>query len=171
MRYNASEAFLVLSLRLHSYILSQRLCDRLPVVPNQSGIDPTCNFLFIGNFTAGVFLPVNTGLKWWYCSHTRNSLDNPNTTLPEICRYDACIVISKDHQHDGSISEGKISGGTYVIYKIKHTAEDIQQTWTEIFPFIQNSGYQMADKPILERYTGDMIYNDYCELCVPVIPS
>lgn len=98
-------------------------------------------------------------------------LDNPKTTLPENCRYDASIVISKDYQHDGSISEGKLSGGNYVIYKIKHTAEDIQQAWTEIFPYMQNSGYQIADKPILERYTGDMIYNDYCELCVPVIPS
>jgi DNA gyrase inhibitor GyrI len=96
--------------------------------------------------------------------------DNPETTLPENCRYDACIVISKDYQMDDSICESELSGGKYVIYKVKHTAEDIQKAWAEFFPALQNSGYQIDTKPILERYTGDMIANDYCEICVPVKP-
>ncbi|MGG0239187.1 AraC family transcriptional regulator [Bacillus rhizoplanae] len=94
--------------------------------------------------------------------------DNPETTLPENCRYDACIVISKDYQIDDSICESELSGGKYVICKVKHTAEDIQKAWAEIFPALQNSGYQIDNKPILERYTSDMINNDYCEICVPV---
>ncbi|MDV2686997.1 DNA gyrase inhibitor, partial [Alkalihalophilus lindianensis] len=32
-----------------------------------------------------------------------------------------------------------------------------------------SNGYQIDNKPILERYTGDMITSGYCELCVPVI--
>ncbi|WP_282942161.1 GyrI-like domain-containing protein [Paenibacillus sp. RC67] len=96
--------------------------------------------------------------------------DNPETTLPEKCRYDACIVISNDYQIDSSIYEGELPGGTYVICKIKHTAEAIQHAWVEIFPTLQNSGYQIDNKPIFERYTGDMINNEYCELCVPVKP-
>ncbi|MGG0185513.1 AraC family transcriptional regulator [Bacillus rhizoplanae] len=94
--------------------------------------------------------------------------DNPETTLPENCRYDACIVISKDYEIDDSICESELSGGKYVIFKIKHTAEDIQKAWAEIFPALHNSGYQIDNKPILERYTSDMINNDYCEICVPV---
>ncbi|HIW31388.1 MAG TPA: GyrI-like domain-containing protein, partial [Candidatus Paenibacillus intestinavium] len=36
------------------------------------------------------------------------SQDNPQTTLPENCRYDACIVISADVQIDNSIKEGEL---------------------------------------------------------------
>ncbi|WP_211749298.1 GyrI-like domain-containing protein [Paenibacillus sp. Marseille-Q4541] len=93
--------------------------------------------------------------------------DNPTVTLPENCRYDACIVISKDFQMDDSITEGEFAGGEYVVCQVKHTAEEIQKTWAEIFPAIQNSGYQIDDKPILERYIGDM-NNDFCEICVPI---
>lgn len=94
--------------------------------------------------------------------------DNPETTLPENCRYDACIVISEDYQLDDSICESKLSGGKYVTCKVKHTAEDIQKAWAEIFSTIQNSQYEIDNKPILERYTGVMINNGYCEICVPV---
>lgn len=96
--------------------------------------------------------------------------DNPETTLPENCRYDVCIVISKDYQMDNLVCEGELSDGKYAIYKVKHTVEDIQKAWTEIFPAIHNGGYQIDNKPILERYNSGMINKGYCELCVPVIP-
>lgn len=94
--------------------------------------------------------------------------DNPETTLPENCRYDASIIISTDYQIDDSIRESELSGGKYVICKVKHTAEEIQKAWAEIFSALQNSGYQIDNKPILERYAGDMINNNSCEICVPV---
>ena len=95
--------------------------------------------------------------------------DNPETTLPENCRFDACIVISEDSQMDDSICESELSGGKYLIYKVKHTAEDIEKAYAEIFPALQNNGYQIDNKPIMERYTYDMVNNHYCEICVPVI--
>ena len=94
--------------------------------------------------------------------------DHPETTPPENCRYDACIVISWDYQIDHSICEGELSGGNYAVFKIRHTAEDIQRAWTEIFPVLHNSGYQIDNKPIVERYRWDMVNKDYCEICVPV---
>ncbi|MFD2043478.1 GyrI-like domain-containing protein [Ornithinibacillus salinisoli] len=94
--------------------------------------------------------------------------DNPETTLPENCRFDACIVISKDYQMDDSICESELSGGKYLIYEVKHTAEVIQKAYVDIFSSLQSNGYQIDSKPIMERYTGDMIYNPYCEICVPV---
>lgn len=39
--------------------------------------------------------------------------DNPETTLPENCRIDACIVISEDDQIDDLISESELPGGKY----------------------------------------------------------
>jgi len=96
------------------------------------------------------------------------SQDNPETTLPENCRYDASIVISEDVQLDDTICEGELSGGKYFICKVKHTAEDIQKAWAEIFPALHNSGYQIDNRPILERYMSDMTEDDYCDICVPV---
>ncbi|MED3822552.1 GyrI-like domain-containing protein [Priestia flexa] len=94
--------------------------------------------------------------------------DNPETTPPENCRFDACIVISKDYQLDNSIYENEISGGKYLVYKVKHTAEDIQKAYTDIFSSLQSNGYQIDNKPIMERYTVDMVNNHYCELCIPI---
>ncbi|MEF3355896.1 GyrI-like domain-containing protein [Paenibacillus sp. GYB006] len=96
------------------------------------------------------------------------SQDNPETTPPEQCRYDACIVIPRDYQMNNIISESELPCGDYAIFKIKHTAEDIQKAWNQIFPAIQSGGYLMDNKPVLERYKGDMILDDYCEICVPV---
>lgn len=123
-------------------------------------------------------IEVMEGLKKW--AKNRNLLesailfaiprDNPETTPPENCRFDACVVISKDYQMDDSIYEDELPGGKYVIYEVRHTAEDIQKAYVDIFPSLQGSGYQMDNKPIMEKYVGDMVNNPYCEICVPVKP-
>ncbi|MBM4764729.1 GyrI-like domain-containing protein [Bacillus sp. B15-48] len=94
--------------------------------------------------------------------------DNPETTPPENCRFDASIVISQDYQLDDSIDEDELPGGKYVIYNVRHTAEEIQKAYANIFPSLQCSGYQIENKPIMEKYVGDMVNNPYCEICVPV---
>ncbi len=94
--------------------------------------------------------------------------DHPDTTPPEKCRYDACLVISNDYEIDEAVSKSELPGGKYAIYKVKHTAEDIQQAWDEIFTELLNSGYQIDDRPIFERYSIELVEQDYCEICVPV---
>lgn len=97
--------------------------------------------------------------------------DNPETTPPENCRFDVCIVLPEDYQVDDSVLKGELSGGKYVVYEVKHTSDAIQKAYTEIFQSLKSSGYKMDDnKPIMEKYTGDMFSNPYCEICVPVIP-
>ncbi|MFT8322759.1 MAG: GyrI-like domain-containing protein [Bacillus sp. (in: firmicutes)] len=94
--------------------------------------------------------------------------DNPEITPPEKCRFDACIVLSKEDQMDDSISKSELTSGKYLIYEVKHTAEDIHKAYAEIFQSLQSSGYQMDNKPIIERYTYEMVNNHCCEICVPV---
>ncbi|MBW7475559.1 GyrI-like domain-containing protein [Paenibacillus oenotherae] len=96
--------------------------------------------------------------------------DNPVTTHPENCRYDACIVIPEDYPIDDSICESEFSGGEYAICLVQHTAEEIQKAWAEIIPALQHSQYQIDNKPIVERYTGEMLVNEFCEICVPIKP-
>jgi len=94
--------------------------------------------------------------------------DNPETTLPEYCRFDACVVISENYKIDEAINENEISGGKYLIYEVNHTAADIQKAYENIFSAIQSNEFQKDNKPIMERYTGDINTNPNCEICVPV---
>ncbi|MDF2014991.1 AraC family transcriptional regulator [Priestia megaterium] len=94
--------------------------------------------------------------------------DNPEVTSPNNCRYDACIVISDGYQLDNDVSEDKLLGGQYAIYKVKHTAEEIQKAWATIFPDLLKKGYQVDAKPIFERYSGEATDINYCDICVPI---
>ncbi len=95
-------------------------------------------------------------------------LDNPASTKPEDCRFDACIVIDNDYLLDNTISERELLGGRYIMFKIKHTTEAIKEAYTKLHTWIQKSGYQMDNKPIMERYKADLLKNHYCEVCVPI---
>lgn len=95
--------------------------------------------------------------------------DNPETTKPENCRYDTCIVVSNDSVSDGYVKEGYIVGGKYAVFKINHTAEAVQKAWIDIFPELLRQGYQFDEtRPIIERYIVKMVNNHHCEICVPV---
>jgi DNA gyrase inhibitor len=94
--------------------------------------------------------------------------DNPETTLPENCRYDAGIVISDDYQIDDFVNESELFGGKYAVFKVKHTAEDIQKAWSKLFSELPNKGYELDERLIFERYMGEMVNDNYCEICVPI---
>ncbi|MEO4052513.1 GyrI-like domain-containing protein [Solibacillus sp. CAU 1738] len=96
--------------------------------------------------------------------------DNPETTKPENCRYDTCIVISNDFTvTDSFVNESIIVGGKYAVFIIDHTAEAVQKAWLDIFPALTAQGYQFdVARPIIERYVVKMVNNHQCEICVPV---
>ena len=96
--------------------------------------------------------------------------DNPETTKPENCRYDTCIVVSNDYLvTDDYVREGDIVGGKYAVFKINHTAEAVQKAWSDIFPELLRKGYQFDEvRPIIERYIVKMVNNHHCEICIPI---
>lgn len=95
--------------------------------------------------------------------------DNPATTLPEHCRYDACISLPEHPPAWTSVTYGVLPGGTYVVVTIRHTAEAVQQAWAEILPALSRSGHTPdRQRPVMERYTEDMVSRHLCELCFPV---
>jgi len=96
--------------------------------------------------------------------------DDPQTTQTENCRYDACIILA-DEQFPvgGSVQHGKITGGKYAVFTVAHTAEAVEQAWTEIFPALTDSGcLPDTSRSILERYSAEMIEKHLCEICVPI---
>mgnify|MGYP000865340345 CR=1 FL=1 len=96
--------------------------------------------------------------------------DDPETTKPEDCRYDTCIIISDDYSvTDGYVRAGRIAGGKYAVFKIDHTAEAVQAAWINIFPELSRQAYQFDEtRPIIERYIAKMVNNHECEICVPI---
>lgn len=96
--------------------------------------------------------------------------NNPETTMPENCRYDTCFVISDDYFiKNGDLSQGNIVGGKYAVFKIDHTAEAVQKAWNDIFLELTMQEYKFdKTRPILERYVVEMVNNHYCEICVPI---
>ncbi|PRA07160.1 MULTISPECIES: GyrI-like domain-containing protein [unclassified Paenibacillus] len=97
--------------------------------------------------------------------------DDPASTPPQNCRYDASIVVTESERLEDELVEiGELLGGDYLICKVRHTAEAIQQAWNVIIPHLQTSGYRMDNKPVIERYRWELLNQHYCEICVPVRP-
>ncbi|KQY94859.1 DNA gyrase inhibitor [Paenibacillus sp. Root52] len=96
--------------------------------------------------------------------------DDPASTPAQHCRYDAAIVMTKlKLVHSDAVEMSELSGGEYLICKVKHTAEDIQQAWNEIIPHLQKNHHTLDHtKPVMERYRYQLLKNHFCEICVPV---
>ncbi|RDY27748.1 DNA gyrase inhibitor [Romboutsia weinsteinii] len=94
--------------------------------------------------------------------------DNPEITPLESCRYDVCIVIPNEYEVNNLVEEMELEGGEYAVYKINHTTEDVKKAWGEIFNDLQQKGYIIDNKPTIERYSKEMIDNEFCEICVPI---
>ncbi len=97
--------------------------------------------------------------------------DDPQKIPPENCRYDVCILLADERFRAGSdIQYGKIAGGKYAVFTVKHTAEAVEQAWMEIFSALsERSCIVDTTRPILERYAAEKVEQHLCEICVPII--
>lgn len=97
--------------------------------------------------------------------------DNPETTPPEACRYDACIILTGEAAVGHALSEGRLPGGTYAVCTIPHTAAAIGEAWGAIPSALQSSGYRINPHlPVMERYAEELLRLHSCEICIPVLP-
>lgn len=99
--------------------------------------------------------------------------DSPEITLPDKCRFDACIVIPDKFELLNDINETRLPGGKYAVMQITHSPEAIGKGWYDIFNnWLPGSGYYPDDRPAFERYTGSseniMSEPSKCEICIPV---
>ena len=142
---------------------------------------PSYNIAYIrqtGPYGAGNVQTMERLKRWAMDRHLLNdgsvimgiAQDDPRTTNPQNCRYDACLVIPNDFSNlDDTISHGTIAGGKYAVFTINHTPESVRKAWGEIFPELQRQGLALDEtKPIIERYAVRMVMHHECEFCVPV---
>ena len=95
--------------------------------------------------------------------------DNPQITPKEQCRYDVCVVISKDFNVTKPARVGEFSGGKYAVFLLDHTKEAISEFWSNIFSEIERNNLLIKEQPIIERYTAQMIDHHLCEILVPIL--
>ena len=96
--------------------------------------------------------------------------DNPETTQPQDCRYDVCLVLSDTSNiSGGDVTLTHLAGGRYAVFTVDHTAEAVAQAWQVLFPALSEQGCRPDEtRPILERYAMKMVNSHLCEICVPV---
>ena len=67
--------------------------------------------------------------------------DDPNITAPENCRYDACLIVEQDFQHNDALI-GSFRGGKYLAYDFVGTPFDVDVAWDSVYEkFLLDSGY------------------------------
>ena len=82
--------------------------------------------------------------------------DNPQTTQPEDCRYDVCLVLPQGLlPPDRDMTLGRIAGGRYAVAVLPHTLEGVAKGWDQLFPALSQLGVQPAPSPpILVGYAA-----------------
>lgn len=104
------------------------------------------------------------------------SLDNPEHTAPEHCRYDACIAIDGEWLPEGEIGVQTIPGGRYACAEFIGTAAEVSAAWAWLCgDWISASNFQLDARPVFERYPADWEQDAesgrfHCLLCVPIRP-
>jgi len=79
--------------------------------------------------------------------------DNPNITDEEKLRYDACISWDdKTVTLEGEISNKIINGGKYAVFLHKGTYKNLKATYDDIGDWIVESGVEVRDLPMFEKY-------------------
>jgi AraC family transcriptional regulator len=103
------------------------------------------------------------------------SLDNPNITAPDQCRYDACVEVPPGFAFTGGAQKTVIAGGKYAVHHFKGTTADVFVAWRAIVQeWLPASGHQRDARPCFEYYPKGAAWDTKtgmfeCEICVPVV--
>ena len=84
------------------------------------------------------------------------SHDDPNTTAPELLRYDACITVEPEVQADDDVSIMELPGGEYAVVVHKGPYENLIKTYMWLCGvWLPKSGREASPRPGYEVYLKD----------------
>jgi AraC family transcriptional regulator len=79
--------------------------------------------------------------------------DNPHITDVDKLRYDACLSwVDKSIKSDGEIQSKIIDGGKYAMFLHKGAYTELINTYDGVSDWIVESGVELRDLPIIEKY-------------------
>ena len=102
------------------------------------------------------------------------SLDDPDVTAPERCRYDACVEVDAAFKPTGEAACTELPGGRYAVLRFKGPVAEIGAAWARLFThWLPASGQQLDSRPMFEFYPveGDAACAPgeiLCDICIPV---
>ncbi len=103
-------------------------------------------------------------------------LDDPTTTAPEQCRYDAAVEVAPERVLSGNPMRTVLPGGRYAVHRFRGPNAAIGAAWTALTrDWLPSSGLQLDGRPFFEHYPPDAAYDPAtgvfeAELCMPVVP-
>jgi AraC family transcriptional regulator len=112
----------------------------------------------------------------WGATRFGVSLDDPQITAPDQCRYDACVEVPTDFVPTGGALLTTLPGGRYAVLTYDGPLASIGTAWDSIMrDWLPQSGMQLDGRPMFERYPVDGRYDPVtgmiqCEICIPVAP-
>jgi AraC family transcriptional regulator len=84
------------------------------------------------------------------------SLDNPDITPKEKCRYYACITVSPDAKADGEVGIMDTKAGMYAVAGFRGKSDIFRKAYGFLYgEWLPESGYQPDDSPAFEVYTRE----------------
>ena len=108
------------------------------------------------------------------CPRYGVTLDNPNITPPDRCRYDACIELPPGLVLE-AVDRATIAGGRYAVTPYRGNAADIGAAWDNMYGALFASGAWRLDasRHSFEHYPRGAAYDARsgvftCELCLPL---
>lgn len=82
--------------------------------------------------------------------------DSPKITLPKNQVSDMCLVINKEVDPKGQYGIKNLSGGHYMVYSYCGPAYNLESVYDTIYgKFIPESGYELDERPMFQRYMND----------------
>ncbi|WP_034303356.1 GyrI-like domain-containing protein [Herbaspirillum sp. RV1423] len=128
----------------------------------------------LGDFWRDTFIP------WLQANHLDGptcygvGLDDPSSTPPEQCRYDACVEVPDGFVADSPAQVVTLPGGRYAVADFRGNARDIGAAWMKMCgEQMPGLGLQFDARPSFERYlpgsrTDPQTGLFSCEICVAV---
>lgn len=101
-------------------------------------------------------------------------LDDPTTTPPAQCRYDACVEVPEGFHASAPCMLMTLPGGRYAIAGFRGDARDIGAAWMDMCTrLVPAQGLHNDARPSFERYlpgsrTDPQTGIFSCEICVAV---
>jgi len=127
----------------------------------------------LGRFWRGTVAPWLADLGLVDCPRYGVTLDNPMTTPPERCRYDACVALPPGLSLPDA-EPALVGGGSYAVTHFKGPVALIGAAW-ETFRRECQAVHQLDDsRPPFEHYPRGSHFDARtgifaCELCLPVL--
>jgi AraC family transcriptional regulator len=127
----------------------------------------------LGRFWRGTVAPWLAEHGLVDCPRYGVTLDDPRTTPPERCRYDACVELPPGLSLPDA-GETTIRGGKYAVTHFKGPGAQIGSAWDAFLRECQANHPIDTSRPPVEHYPRGALYDARtgifaCELCLPVL--